>query len=118
GVEIKNGTIQGFDAGIHLRAGANSALIRGLQPAGNSIGIEAADSDNGLFTRNSVHGNSTGVVIGGTFSNVPAGNRIERNQISENHRGIFLGRTADTAIRNNRLAANTSSAIEVDDAAN
>jgi parallel beta-helix repeat protein len=107
GVEIENGTIQEFENAVLIRS-SNNVSIHDLVMHDFSEGIPSGDSDNGVIRDNVIKApGGRGISIGGTFSNLPAGNLIEDNVVSGmGGVGIDVARSAGNSVRDNSLIRN------------
>jgi hypothetical protein len=98
-VVVENGTITGFDIGVHVDFGADRTRVRDLRIGDNGIGngIEAGGLRTSV-TGNTVFGRAIGIRANGTTATV-AGNTVK-----DNDTGMLLGASDGVATRNTAVS--------------
>jgi parallel beta-helix repeat protein len=100
GLQVKNGVIQQFDAGVSFALGVTDSRVTGLFLTENGDGVSINDSDGNKIERNTATNSTQGIVVNPNSEN----NQIVRNTLSGNG---FAG--ISIAGDNNQLIANDSS---------
>lgn len=110
GVTVRNGAIRGFDSGVDVAPGANSATVTGLILDGNGGGVRVNTGTSSTRLADNTVINTTrfsGMQVGGN------GHVIENNTFNNgNSAGVFLSGN-NNAIRANKMNDMGSSAITI-----
>jgi parallel beta-helix repeat protein len=114
-VTITNGTVQEFDFGVQLTAGAALNTIASLTAQLNQeAGIQLSDAGNGnTLSSNAVVGNKIGIAL---MDGAPGAVVIDNTIAGNSGHGLHLARSSGNLLQANRVAGSSDLAVLLEEA--